>query len=30
MRELILEGDSILEKRSQPFDFDNPQEDPTK
>ena len=30
MRELILEGDPILAKRAQTFDFDNPQEDPKK
>ena len=30
MRELILEGDPILSKRAQTFDFDNPQEDPKK
>ena len=28
MRDLILEDDPILRKRCQPFDFDNPQEDP--
>ncbi len=28
MRELILEGDPILENRAMSFDFDNPQEDP--
>ena len=30
MRELILEGDPILRKRSPTFDFDSPQEDPKK
>ena len=30
MRDLILEDDPILRKRCQPFDFDNPQEDPIK
>ena len=30
MRDLILEDDTILRKRCQPFDFDNPQEDPQK
>ena len=30
MRNLILEDDPILRKRCQPFDFDNPQEDPKK
>ena len=28
MRNLVLEDDPILRKRCQPFDFDNPQEDP--
>ena len=28
MRDLVLEDDPILRKRCQPFDFDNPQEDP--
>ena len=28
MKQLVLENDPILEKRGQPFDFDNPQEDP--
>ena len=30
MRNLVLEDDPILRKRCQPFDFDNPQEDPIK
>ena len=30
MRNLVLEDDPILKKRGQPFDFDNPQEDPEK
>ena len=30
MRDLVLEDDPILRKRCQPFDFDNPQEDPKK
>ena len=30
MRNLVLEDDPILRKRCQPFDFDNPQEDPQK
>ena len=30
MRELVLEDDPILRKRAEPFDFDNPQEDPEK
>jgi len=30
MRNLVLEDDPILRKRCQPFDFDNPQEDPKK
>ena len=30
MRNLVLEDDPILRKRGQPFDFDNPQEDPEK
>jgi len=30
MRDLVLEDDPILKKRCQPFDFDNPQEDPKK
>ena len=30
MRDLVLEDDPILKKRCQPFDFDNPQEDPVK
>ena len=30
MRNLVLEDDPILKKRCQPFDFDNPQEDPKK
>ena len=30
MRDLVLEGDPILVKRAQTFDFDNPQEDPKK
>jgi peptide deformylase len=30
MRNLVLEDDPILRKRGQPFDFDNPQEDPKK
>ena len=30
MRNLVLENDPILRKRGQPFDFDNPQEDPKK
>ena len=30
MRDLVLEDDPILRKRGQPFDFDNPQEDPKK
>ena len=30
MRNLVLEDDPILRKRSRPFDFDNPQEDPEK
>ena len=30
MRQLVLEDDPILRKRCQPFDFDNPQEDPIK
>ena len=30
MRDLVLEDDPILRKRCQPFDFDNPQEDPQK
>ena len=30
MRELILEGDPILRRRSPTFDFDSPQEDPKK
>ena len=30
MRNLVLEDDPILKKRGQPFDFDNPQEDPKK
>ena len=30
MRQLVLEDDPILRKRCQPFDFDNPQEDPEK
>ena len=30
MRDLVLEDDPILRKRCQPFDFDNPQEDPIK
>jgi len=30
MKELVLEGDPILDKRAVTFDFTNPQEDPTK
>ena len=30
MRDLVLEGDPILRKRCQSFDFENPQEDPKK
>ena len=30
MRDLVLEDDPILRKRCQPFNFDNPQEDPQK
>ena len=30
MKELVLENDSILQKRAVPFDFDNPQEDSKK
>ena len=30
MKQLVLEDDPILRKRGQPFDFDNPQEDPKK
>ena len=30
MRNLVLEDDPILKKRGNPFDFDNPQEDPEK
>ena len=30
MRDLVLEDDPILRKRAEPFDFDNPQEDPEK
>ena len=28
MKTLVTEDDPILRKRGQPFDFDNPQEDP--
>ncbi len=30
MRKLVQEDDPILRKRAEPFDFDNPQEDPEK
>ena len=30
MKTLVTEDDPILRKRGQPFDFDNPQEDPEK
>ena len=30
MKDLVPEDDPILRKRCQPFDFDNPQEDPKK
>ena len=30
MKTLVTEDDLILKKRGQPFDFDNPQEDPKK